>query len=91
MQTNAWLVQHIEHARKPAANLRRKPDALALSATERARCPVEIEVIKPDIVEKAKPFVDLLEDRFGNLLLLRTELLLQTAEPVERINNAAPR
>ena len=35
MQTDAGLVQNVEHSREPAAYLRREPDALALSARKR--------------------------------------------------------
>ena len=36
VQADGGLVQHIEHAREPRADLRGKPDALALAAGQRA-------------------------------------------------------
>ncbi len=36
MQADGWLVEHIEHAGQPRADLRGEPDALAFAAGERA-------------------------------------------------------
>ena len=37
VQPDRRLVEHVEHADEPAADLRREPDALRLAAGERAR------------------------------------------------------
>ena len=37
VQADRRLVEHVEHADEPAADLRREPDALRLAAGERAR------------------------------------------------------
>ena len=71
VQADARLVEHVEHARQPAADLAGEADALALAAAQGAAGAVEVEVIEPDIVEEAQPLVDLLEDRLGDLALLR--------------------
>ena len=60
-------------------------DALALPAGQGSASPVEVEIIEPDIVEEAQPFVDFLQDRLGNLLLLVGQRLVDAAEPLERI------
>ena len=41
VQADRRLVEHVEHADEPAADLRREPDALRLAAGERARRAVE--------------------------------------------------
>ena len=56
---------------------------------ERAAGAVEVEVIEPDIVEEAEALVDFLEDRAGDLALLRGELGVEVAEPGERVGDAA--
>src|SRR3546814_5663876 len=91
VETDRRLVKDVEHARQSAADLAGEADALALAAAERARGAVEVEIVEPDIVEEAEPLVDLFQDRLGDLLLLVVQLLLERAEPVERIGDAAPR
>ena len=69
VEADAGLVEHVEHARQPAADLAGEADALALAARQRAAGAVEVEVVEPDVVEEAQPLVDFLEDGAGDLLL----------------------
>ena len=71
VQPDRRLVEHIEHAGQPRADLRGQPDALALAARQRARGARQGQVVEPDIVEEAQPLVDLLQDAGGDLLLAR--------------------
>src|SRR5690606_18156287 len=75
VQADAGLVEHVEHAAEPAADLAGEADALALPAGEGAAGAVEVEVVEPDIVEEAEPLVDFLEDGLGDLVLRIGELL----------------
>ena len=90
VQPDAGFIQHIEHARKPGTNLAGQPDTLAFAAAQRARCAIQIEIVQPHIVEEAKPFVDFLEDRLGNLRLLAGQLSLKRREPAEGIDHRTP-
>ena len=63
VQPDARLVQHVEHAGEPGADLGREPDALRLAAGERARRAAQREVVEPDVPEEAEPVADFLEDR----------------------------
>ena len=67
VEADLGLVEDVEHARQPAADLRGEADALALAAGERARGAIEVEVIEPDVVEEAEPLDDLLQDARGDL------------------------
>ena len=62
VQPDRRLVEHIEHAGQPRADLRGEPDALALAARQRARGARQGQVFEPDILQKAEPLVDLLQD-----------------------------
>ena len=62
VQPDRRLVEHVEHAHQPAADLRRQPDALRLAAGERRRRPVQRQVVEPDVEQEAEPLVDLLQD-----------------------------
>ena len=53
VQADGRLVEHIEHARQPGADLRGEPDALAFAARQRAGIAAEREIIEADIVEEA--------------------------------------
>src|SRR3546814_7232190 len=87
MEADAWFVENIEHPRQAAADLAGETDALAFAAAERAAGAVEVQIIEPDIVEKAEPLVDLLQNRFGDLLLRVVQLFFERGEPIERIRH----
>src|SRR3546814_15611277 len=80
MEADAWFVENIEHPRQAAADLAGETDALAFAAAERAAGAVEVQIIEPDIVEKAEPLVDLLQNRFGDLLLRVVPLFFERGE-----------
>ena len=52
VQADARLVEDIEHAHQPRPDLRGQADALRFTARERARPPIEIEVVEPDAEEQ---------------------------------------
>ena len=81
MQPDRRLVEHVEHAGQAGADLRGKPDALALAAGQRAARPGQCQVIEPDIDQKFQPGADLLEDAHGDFVLLGVELVRHRAEP----------
>ena len=85
MEANARLIEHVKHARQPAANLAGKADTLRFAARQRAAGAIQIEVIQPDIIQKAQPLVDFLQDGAGNLTLLRGQLRIQPRKPCQRI------
>src|SRR5262245_8404984 len=82
MQADRRLVQHIEHASEARADLRGKPNALALAARERARDARQIEVVEADIDQEAQAGADFLEDARRDLTVLRLELAFEFLEPV---------
>ena len=63
VQPDRRLVEHVQHADQPTADLRREPDALRLAAGQRGRRAVEREVVEADVEEEAQALVDLLLDR----------------------------
>ena len=91
VEADRRLVEDVEHARQARADLAGEADALALAARQGAAGAVEVEIIEPDIVEEAEPLVDLLEDRAGDLVLGRGELLVEGREPGERVGDRAAR
>ena len=55
MEPDRRLVEDVENASKPRADLRSETDALHLAAGESGRRAVESEVVKPDIEKELKP------------------------------------
>jgi hypothetical protein len=84
VQADGGLIKHIEHAGEAGADLRGKPDALALAARQRAGIARQRQVIEADIVQELQPVADFLEDAHGDLVLLVIELRRQLIEPVPR-------
>ena len=81
VQADRGLVQHIEHAGQPGADLRGEADALAFAARQRARGARQREVIQADIEQERQPLADLLQHPAGDLVLLRAERLRHGLEP----------
>ena len=81
VQADRGLVQHIEHAGQPGADLRGQPDALALAAGQRAGGARQRQVVQADIEQERQPLADLLQDAGGDLVLLRVERLRHGLEP----------
>ena len=73
MQADGRLVQNVQHAHEPRADLRGEPDALRLAAGERGRGPLEREVVQPHVHEELEPRLDLLHDGPGDVALLALE------------------
>ena len=70
VQADRGLVQHVEHAGQPRADLRGEPDALALAARQRAGGARQREIVEPDIDQELQPLADFLEHAGGDLVLL---------------------
>ncbi len=73
VQADRRLVEHIEHAGQPGADLRGEANALALAAGQRARGARERQIFKADIDQKFQPLADLLEHAAGDLVVLGVE------------------
>ena len=81
VQPDRRLVEHVEHAREPRADLRGEPDALAFAARQRARCARQREIFQPDVDQEFEPVADFLEHPHRDLVLLGTEPAGQFGEP----------
>ena len=53
VQADRGLVEHVEHAGEPGADLRGEADALALAARQRARGARQRQIVEPDIDQEA--------------------------------------
>ena len=69
MQADRRLVEHVEHADQPGADLGGQPDPLRLAAGQRARSTRQRQVLQPDVEQEAQPRLDLLEHLAGDRLL----------------------
>ncbi len=74
VQPDGRLVQDVEDANETCADLRCEPNPLSLSARERSGGSVEREVVEPDVEQEVEPFLDLLDDSFGDLTLTRAQI-----------------
>ena len=81
MEADRGLVEHVEDARQPGADLAREADALALATRQRSRAAAQREIVETDIVEKAQALADFLEHALADLALLRREPLGHVVEP----------
>ncbi len=61
------LVEDVQHAHQPRADLRRETDALRLAPREAPGGAAEGEVLEPHVAQEPQPVADLLEDRAGHL------------------------
>ena len=91
MQPDGRLVEHVQHAGQPGADLRGEPDALAFAAGQRAGISAEREIVEADIVQEAQALADFLQDARGDLVLLGGELVRQLVEPRIRRADRQPR
>ena len=55
VQPDGGLVQNVEHAHEPGADLGGQPDALGLAAGERGRGPLQREVVQAHVHQEAQP------------------------------------
>ena len=76
VEADRRLVEDVEHADEPGADLRREADALRLAAGERRRRAVHGEVVEPDVDEEPEPLADLLEDALADVALAIVQLEL---------------
>ena len=75
VQADRRLVEHVEYAGQPRADLRGEPDALALAARQRARGARQREIFEPDIDQEFQALADFLEHPHGDFVLLRGQSL----------------
>ena len=71
VQADGRLVEDVEDAGQAAADLAGEADALALAAGEGAGVAGEGQVVEADVDQEAEALADLLQDRAGDLVLLR--------------------
>ena len=90
VQPDRRLVEHVEHAGQPAADLARQPDALALAARERAGVARQRQVVEPDVDQEPEPLADLLQDRPGDLVPLRGQARRHRLDPGQRLADRHP-
>src|SRR5438105_14144392 len=69
MQPDGRLVQDVEDAGQPAADLAGKPDTLRLAAGESRRRPAERQVVESNIDKELQSVADLAQHLSGDLLL----------------------
>ena len=62
VQPDAGLVEDIQDADEPGADLGGQPDALGLAAAERAALTVQREIAEADVFQKPEPRADFLDD-----------------------------
>ncbi len=84
VQADRRLVQHIQHAGQPRADLAGEPDALALPARQRGRAARQGQVIEPDIDQEAQALDNLAQDAPGDLGALRRQRVHHGVEPRQR-------
>src|SRR6266702_8320730 len=73
VQSNGGLVEHIEHAAKPGADLSGQANALRLAARERGGRTVQTEVAQPYGEQKIQPLGDFRQGAAGYLALPQGE------------------
>ena len=69
VQTDAGLVQNIQHPHQGGANLGGKPDPLAFAAGQCACCPGQGQIGQSHAAEESQPGIDLFDDQPGDHLL----------------------
>jgi len=74
VQTDARLIEYVEHAAQLGADLRGKSDALALAAGERGRGTFEAQVAQPDGQQKLQTVGDFVQNASRQDLLPRSQL-----------------
>ena len=84
VQADRRLVEHVEHAGQPRADLRGEADALALAARQRAGGARQGQIFEPDVDQESQPLADLLQHARRDLALLLVELRRQRARTIRR-------
>ena len=74
VEADRRLVEHVEDADQAGADLGGQPDPLRLATGQRARGPVEGEVVEADVEQEVEALLDLLEHPLADLALARAEV-----------------
>src|SRR5205823_5185660 len=74
MQTDRWLVEHIDHALQGATNLRRQANALRLATRQGGAGAIEIEIVEPHRLEERQALTHLFQNAYRDLLIARRQL-----------------
>ncbi len=74
VQTDAWLVEHVEHTGQVRAELRGEPDALRLAARQCFGRSVERQIAEADMIEELQAFFDLRHDVLHDQFAARIEV-----------------
>ena len=74
MQADGGLVENVEHAAQPRADLRGEANALALAAGERGGVAVEREIVEADGAEKLQALDNFAADALGDQRFARSEM-----------------
>ena len=69
VQADRRLVEDVEHAHEPGADLGREADALRLTARQRPAGSIEGEVVEADVEQELQTLLDLLEHPLADLAL----------------------
>ena len=85
VQTDARLIEYVEHVHKLRAYLCGKPYALALAARQCCRGTVERQVVEPHLQQEVKSCAYLLQYLCRYLLLLRVKMLLRLVGPAAQL------
>ncbi len=85
MQADRRLVENVEHADQPAADLPGQANPLRLAAGKRRRGALERQIIEADVLQKAEPAADFLEHFGGDQLLVAFQLEL--GEEFDRVRH----
>src|SRR5690606_3077982 len=81
VQADRRLVQNVEDAGEPGADLRGKTDALAFTAGQGARVPRKREIVEANVIKEAKPLANFLENARCDLVLLVAEASRKLGKP----------
>jgi len=82
VESNARLVEDVEHIDQLRTDLRGQSDALALATRERGRLAVERQIVESDIQQKADALANLLDDLRGDLPLGLAEVVFHFPHPL---------
>src|SRR5207237_2825856 len=66
VQADRRLVEHVQDADQPAADLRREPDALRLPTRERGRVAIQRQIVEADVEQELQPLDHFLEHALGD-------------------------
>ena len=85
VQPDARLVQHVQHTRQAAADLRGQANPLRFSAAERRGGPIQRQVVQAYVTQKRQAVDDLPEHLFADLDLCRCKV--ERLEEIDGLGN----